>query len=234
MKKYLSLVLLFCAIGTFAKPKHSYIRIKTSKGECIIMLYNQTPKHRDNFLKLAGEGFYNGTLFHRVINAFMIQGGDPNSKNATAEQALGSGDLGYRVDAEFRDSLFHKKGVLAAARDNNPEKSSSASQFYLVQGKIFTDADLDKTRMSRMNGRIIPDSQREVYKTTGGTPHLDGNYTVYGEIVQGLEMIDAIASVSTNALDRPLENISMEVSVLKNREARKVEKRRLGLKNSPL
>lgn len=198
------------------------------------MLYNQTPKHRDNFLKLATEGFYNGTLFHRVINGFMIQGGDPDSKNAKPEQALGSGDLGYRVEAEFRDSLFHKKGVLAAARDNNPEKSSSASQFYLVQGKKFTDAELDQTRVSRMNGRFIPDSQREVYRTIGGTPHLDGNYTVYGEVVQGIEMIDSIASVSTNAMNRPLENIRMEVSVLKNSEGRKIEKKRRGLKNSPL
>lgn len=234
MKKYISFVLLFCALGTVAKPKHSYVRIKTSKGECIIMLYNQTPKHRDNFLKLANEGFYNGTLFHRVIKNFMIQGGDPDSKAAKPEQALGSGDLGYRVDAEFRDSLFHKKGVLAAARDNNPEKSSSASQFYLVQGRKFTDAELDQTRMNRMNGRVIPEAHRQVYKTLGGTPHLDGNYTVYGEIVHGVEMVDTIASVSTNAMDRPMDDISMEVSVLKNREARKIEKRRLGLKNSPL
>ncbi len=198
------------------------------------MLYNQTPKHRDNFLKLTKEGFYNGTLFHRVISQFMIQGGDPDSKTAAAGQALGSGDLGYRVEAEFRDSLFHKKGVLAAARDNNPEKASSASQFYLVQGKIFTDEELDKTRMSRMNGRIIPESQRRIYKSLGGTPHLDGNYTVYGEIVQGLAMVDAIASVATSPANRPLEDIPMEVTILKKSEARKLEKRRLGLKNSPL
>jgi cyclophilin family peptidyl-prolyl cis-trans isomerase len=200
----------------------------------VIMLYNQTPKHRDNFLKLARQGFYNGTLFHRVINSFMIQGGDPNSKTATPEQALGSGDLGYRVEAEFRDSIFHKKGVLAAARDNNPEKSSSASQFYLVQGKIFTDAELDKTRMDRMDGRIIPGSQRQVYKTIGGTPHLDGKYTVYGEIVKGFDMVDTIASVATNAMDRPLEDIKMEIAILTNREARKLEKGNPHLKNLPL
>jgi peptidyl-prolyl cis-trans isomerase B (cyclophilin B) len=198
------------------------------------MLYNQTPKHRDNFLKLAKEGFYNGTLFHRVINEFMIQGGDPDSKTAAAGHQLGSGDLGYRVEAEFRDSLFHKKGVLAAARDNNPEKASSASQFYLVQGKKFTDETLDQTRMNRMNGRVIPESQRAVYKTLGGTPHLDGNYTVYGEVVQGLAMVDAIAAVATSSTNRPVEDISMEVSILTKREARKLEKRRLGLKNNPL
>lgn len=234
MKKYLIFTLLCCALGTFAKPKHNYALIKTSKGECVIMLYNQTPKHRDNFLKLARQGFYNGTLFHRVINSFMIQGGDPNSKTATPEQALGSGDLGYRVEAEFRDSIFHKKGVLAAARDNNPEKSSSASQFYLVQGKIFTDAELDKTRMDRMDGRIIPDSQRQIYKTIGGTPHLDGKYTVYGEIVKGFDMVDTIASVATNAMDRPLEDIKMEIAILTNREARKLEKGNPHLKNVPL
>lgn len=197
------------------------------------MLYNQTPKHRDNFIKLTKDGFYNGTLFHRVINAFMIQGGDPDSKGAKPEQALGSGDLGYRVDAEFRDSLFHKKGVIAAARDNNPEKSSSSSQFYLVQGKIFDDAEIDKVRMTRMNGRIIPENQRRVYKTLGGTPHLDGNYTVYGEIVQGIDMVDTIASVKTNPGDRPTEDISMEVTLLKKGEARRIEKK-LGLKNNVL
>ena len=234
MKSYLLLLLLSFALTSGAKPKHSYIRIKTSKGECIVMLYNQTPKHRDNFLKLAKEGFYNGTLFHRVIKDFMIQGGDPDSKTAAPLQVLGSGDLGYLVDAEFRDSLFHKKGVLAAARDNNPSKASSASQFYLVQGKKFTDEELDKTRMNRMNGRLIPDSQRAIYKTLGGTPHLDGNYTVYGEIVQGLAMVDTIASVVTSASNRPSDDISMEVSILTKSETRKLEKRRLGLKNNPL
>ena len=234
MKYYLLLLMLFFALASGAKPKHSYIRIKTSKGECIVMLYNQTPKHRDNFLKLAKEGFYNGTLFHRVIKDFMIQGGDADSKTASPSQVLGSGDLGYLIDAEFRDSLFHKKGVLAAARDNNPLKASSASQFYLVHGKKFTDEELDKTRMNRMNGRLIPDSQRAIYKTLGGTPHLDGNYTVYGEIVQGFVMVDTIASVVTSASNRPSDDISMEVSILTKSETRKLEKRRLGLKNNPL
>ena len=234
MKQILTLVFLFATITAFAaKPKHSYVRVKTSKGECIIMLYNQTPKHRDNFLKLAKEGFYNGTLFHRVIKEFMIQGGDPDSKNAKVGQALGSGDLGYKVDAEFRDSLFHKKGVLAAARDNNPEKASSASQFYIVHGKIWTDETLDQVQQNRMQGRQIPDTQRQVYKTIGGTPHLDQNYTVYGEVVKGLEMVDAVASVQTAPGDRPLEDVKMEVSVLKKGQARKLEKA-LGLKNNTL
>lgn len=233
MKRYLFIILLFCAAEVSAKPRHSYVRIKTQQGECIVMLYNQTPKHRDNFLKLTKERFYDGTLFHRVIQDFMIQGGDPDSKSAKPGQTLGSGDLGYRVDAEFRDSLFHKKGVLAAARDNNPEKASSSSQFYIVKGKKFTPEELEKTRMSRMNGRLIPQSQREVYRTIGGTPHLDGNYTVYGEVVQGLELVDTIAAVKTAPGDRPVENISMEVSVLKRGEARRLEKK-LGLKSNPL
>ena len=233
MKKYLTLALILVISTINAKPKHDYVRIKTNKGECIIMLYNQTPKHHDNFLKLAKEGFYNGTLFHRVIQEFMIQGGDPNSKTAKQGQQLGEGDLGYRVDAEFRDSLFHKKGVLAAARDNNAEKASSASQFYIVQGKKWTDETLDEIRKKRMENRVIPESQRKVYKELGGTPHLDQNYTVYGEVVQGIEMVDTIAAVKKSPTDRPLEDISMEVSLLKRGEARKMEKK-LGLKNNTL
>jgi cyclophilin family peptidyl-prolyl cis-trans isomerase len=233
MKKLSVFLLIFCAGSVFAKPKHDFVKIKTSKGECIIMLYNQTPKHRDNFLKLSKEGFYNGTLFHRVIKEFMIQGGDPDSKTAKPGQALGEGDLKYRVEAEFRDSIFHKKGVLAAARDNNPQKESSASQFYIVQGKKWTDATLDDVQMKRMNGRIIPESQRRVYKEQGGTPHLDQNYTVYGEVVSGIEMIDAIAELKTGPSDRPVEDVSMIVSVLKKGEARKIEKK-LNLKHNTL
>jgi peptidyl-prolyl cis-trans isomerase B (cyclophilin B) len=233
MIKLGSVLLILCATSVFAKPKHDFVKIKTNKGECIIMLYNQTPKHRDNFLKLSNEGFYNGTLFHRVIKEFMIQGGDPDSKTAKPGQVLGEGDLKYRVEAEFRDSLFHKKGVLAAARDNNPQKESSASQFYIVQGKKWTDATLDDVQMKRMNGRIIPESQRKVYKELGGTPHLDQNYTVYGEVVKGIEMVDTIAAVKTGTADRPLEDVSMMVSVLKKGEARKLEKK-LNLKYNPL
>jgi len=233
MKKLSVFLLIFCAGSVFAKPKHDFVKIKTSKGECIIMLYNQTPKHRDNFLKLSREGFYNGTLFHRVIKEFMIQGGDPDSKTAKPGQTLGEGDLKYRIEAEFRDSLFHKKGVLAAARDNNPQKESSASQFYIVQGKKWTDATLDDVQMKRMNGRIIPELQRRVYKELGGTPHLDQNYTVYGEVVSGIEMIDAIAELKTGPSDRPVEDVSMMVSVLKKGEARKIEKK-LNLKHNTL
>jgi len=208
----------------FGKPKNSYIRITTNKGSCVVKLYNQTPKHRDNFLKLTKEGFYDGTLFHRVIENFMIQGGDPDSKDAKQGQILGNGDLGYRIQPEFRDSLFHKKGALAAARDNNPEKASSASQFYIVQGKTFTDEELDMIEQQRLGGRKIPDWQRKVYKTLGGTPHLDQNYTVFGEVAVGIAMVDSIASVPTDENDRPLEDIRIQVKILKKREAKKLEK----------
>jgi cyclophilin family peptidyl-prolyl cis-trans isomerase len=234
MKRILTLLFLLSTLSTFAaKPGHDYVRVKTNQGECIIMLYNQTPKHHDNFLKLAKEGFYNGTLFHRVIKDFMIQGGDPDSKTAKAAQALGGGDLGYKVEAEFREDLFHKKGVLAAARDNNPEKASSASQFYIVHGKMWTDETLDQLQQKRLEGRQIPAAHRQAYKTIGGVPHLDQNYTVYGEVVKGLELIDTIAAVKTATGDRPVEDVKMEVSVLKKREARKLEKA-LGLKNNTL
>ena len=153
----------------------------------------------------------------------MIQGGDPDSKNATPEAMLGNGGPKYTVPAEFRDSLFHKKGVLAAARDNNPEKASSGSQFYLVQGKVFTDEQLDNVEKNRLKHKI-PEYQRAVYKTLGGTPHLDRNYTVYGEVVKGIALIDSIAAVETGNANRPKEDVKMTVTVLKKREARRLEK----------
>jgi cyclophilin family peptidyl-prolyl cis-trans isomerase len=224
MKKLLTLLLSLCIVSAFAaKPKNQYVKITTSKGEVIIKLYNETPLHRDNFLKLAKEGFYNGTIFHRVIKEFMIQGGDPDSKNATPEAMLGNGGLKYTIPAEFRDSLFHKKGVLAAARDNNPEKASSSSQFYIVQGKVWTDSALNVTEEKRLKFKI-PEWQRQVYKTIGGSPHLDKNYTVYGEVVKGLEMVDNIAAMPTGNANRPKEDVKMTVTVLKKKEVRKLER----------
>lgn len=224
MKNYFTVILCLCFISVFsAKPKHQYVKIKTAQGECIIKLYNETPLHRDNFLKLTKEGIFNGVLFHRVIKDFMIQGGDPDSKTAVKGALLGEGTVGYTVPAEFRDSLFHKKGVLAAARDDNPEKASSGSQFYLVQGKKFTDEQLDAIEKNRLKFKI-PAAQREVYKTLGGAPHLDRNYTVYGEIVKGIEMVDKIAVVETDGNNRPLNDVKMTITVLKRREAKKLEK----------
>ena len=232
MKKTLIACLVFLSLNAFAaKPKHQFVRISTEKGTCVVLLYNQTPLHRDNFVKITQEGKLSETLFHRVIKGFMIQGGDPDSKTAKPGQALGDGDWGYTVPAEFRDSLFHKKGVLAAARDDIPSKASSACQFYLAQGKVFTDEQLDLLEQNRLK-RKIPTWQREVYKTLGGIPHLDQNYTVFGEVVQGIEMIDTIAAVKTGAADRPVDDVRMTVTVLKKKEAKKLEKS-LGLASKP-
>lgn len=226
MKRVLLFILLVSSISVFAaKPKNQYVRIKTQYGECIIMLYNETPLHRDNFLKLTKKGYYNGTLFHRVIKSFMIQGGDPDSKNAKPDSLLGEGGPKYTIPAEFRDSLFHKKGVLAAAREGdlvNPEKASSGSQFYLVQGKVFTDEQLNSLEEKRLKFKI-PEWQRQVYKTIGGVPHLDRNYTVYGQIVVGPELVDKIAGMETDKNDRPKQDVKMDITVLKKREAKKLE-----------
>jgi len=192
-------------------------------GECIIQLYNETPLHRDNFIKLIKTKVFDGTLFHRVIKDFMIQGGDPDSKNAKPGAEIGEGTVGYTVPAEFRDSLFHKKGVLGAARDDNAEKASSGSQFYIVQGKKFTDEQLDAVETNRLKFKLSPE-HREVYKTIGGTPHLDRNYTVFGEVVRGLDLVDKVAVVPTDPKDRPLADVKMTVTVLKRREARRLEK----------
>ncbi|HEY9561895.1 MAG TPA: peptidylprolyl isomerase [Anseongella sp.] len=209
--------------GKSAQQQH-YIKISTSYGSSIIRLYDETPLHRDNMLKLIRDGFYDSLLFHRVIEEFMIQGGDPDSRDAAPGERLGEGEApGPRIQAEFRDSLFHKKGVIAAARDNNPEKASSNCQFYIVQGQVFTDQQLDQLENTRLGGRKIPAWQREVYKTTGGTPHLDQSYTVFGEVVSGLDMVDDIAAVETDAHDRPLKDVTMSIRELTRREVRQLE-----------
>ncbi|HMK19891.1 MAG TPA: peptidylprolyl isomerase [Chitinophagaceae bacterium] len=195
------------------KDRKRDVLMQTTMGDMVIRLSDSTPLHRDNFLKLVKVGYYDSLLFHRVIKNFMIQGGDPNSKRAEAGKPLGDGSPGYTVPAEFRKTLFHKKGALAAARmgDNiNPAKESSGSQFYIAQGKVFTDAGLDSVETFRLNGRKIPAVQREVYKTIGGTPHLDQGYTVYGEVVKGLDVVDKIAAVQTSRgqdRDRPLQDV---------------------------
>lgn len=194
--------------------KPAMVQITTDYGTIKIKLYDETPQHRDNFIKLTREGFYNGTLFHRVIQGFMIQGGDPNSKNAPAGQPLGMGDVGYTIPAEFNHALIHKKGALCAARTQNPTKASSGCQFYIVQGKTYTDAELDQMEM-RAGIKYTP-AQREIYKKSGGTPHLDMDYTVYGEVTEGLDVVDKIAAVQTNrqAGDRPVQDVKMTVKVI--------------------
>ena len=198
-----------------AAPDNSIkIKIVTDSGTMIVKLYDSTPLHRDNFVKLVKEGFYDSLMFHRIIQGFMIQGGDPNSKNAAPEIMLGNGgDNMARIPAEFRKSLYHKKGVLAAARDGNPEKASSACQFYIVQGKPLTDAELDM-----MEGRIGSKytlEQRNTYKKIGGTPFLDQNYTVFGEVIAGLNVVDKIASAPKAPGDRPIGDIRMKMEVVK-------------------
>ncbi len=189
------------------------IKVTTDSGVMVIRLYDKTPLHRDNFIKLANERFFDSLIFHRVIQGFMIQGGDPQSKNAITGQMLGSGDVGYTVAAEFDTSLFHKKGALAAARTNNPEKASSGCQFYIVQGKQYSDAELNNMEM--MKGRKYSSAQRNMYKTMGGTPQLDMEYTVFGEVESGFEVIDKIASVSKNMYDRPAGDVRMYIQVIK-------------------
>jgi len=262
---YLTLILAFIFLSCQKKQSNEVpikeerktIKIETDKGILLLELYNETPLHRDNFIKLTEAGLYDSLLFHRVIESFMIQGGDPDSKYAQSGVVLGNGGLDYKIDAEFHPELFHKKGALAAARDGNLKRASSATQFYIVQGKIFNDSLLERAevrinnwlaqhafkndpankqlldslekalveqndeRYNFYNDRIvkmsetyhnfdkysIPEKQREVYKTIGGAPHLDQNYTVFGEVVEGFDVIDSIASSKTDSLDRPIIDV---------------------------
>lgn len=222
MKKITLIGLLLCiTISSFTqkdstitkKDRKKDVLLQTTMGDITIRLSDSTPLHRDNFLKLVKVGFYDSLLFHRVMNGFMIQGGDPDSRSAKPGMPLGMGGPGYTVPAEFRETMFHKKGVIAAARmpDNvNPEKASSGSQFYLAQGKVYTDAELDQMEQQRLQGKKIPETYRAAYKTIGGIPHLDHNYTVYGEVVQGIEVIDKIAAVEVSKgrdLNRPVTDV---------------------------
>ncbi|SEK63154.1 peptidyl-prolyl cis-trans isomerase B (cyclophilin B) [Chitinophaga rupis] len=214
MKKLL-LLLLLLSTGFGAMSKHRKVKVTTPYGTMIIQLYDQTPLHRNNFIKLAKAHFYDSILFHRVIKGFMIQGGDPESKHAQPGAMLGNGENGYTVPAEFRLDLFHKKGVLAAARDDNPAKASSGCQFYIVQGKKWTDAELDQLEQGRLGGRKIPVDQREIYKTIGGTPQLDQSYTIFGQVIAGMEVIDKIADMKTDGNDRPLTDVPMKIRLVK-------------------
>ena len=251
-------------IGCNTNKEENLYKIETSYGDITIRLYEETPKHTENFEKLVKKGFYEDLLFHRVIEGFMIQGGDPVSKDAPKGTLLGEEDAGYTLPAEFNDSLFHKKGIIAAAREGdqvNPEKRSSSSQFYIVQGKVFTNEELDKLE-NRINASTkkratqkyiqqatvegmeenkeidyevlipqaeayaqhymdsvgyykIPEFKREAYRTIGGTPRLDGNYTVFGEVVEGMEVIDKIASIDTDENDRPVNDVVMDIKKIK-------------------
>ena len=236
MKKLLSLSLLMFALIsiTYAdkkeqknkKEKNTYVEMKTTMGTMVLKLYNETPLHRDNFINLVKSKLYDSLLFHRIIANFMIQGGDPTSKYARPGVPLGSGEITGvpRIPAEFNPALYHKKGALAAARDGNPEKASSNCQFYIVVGKKFTDADLD--RMQSYNGWKYTAEQREMYRTVGGTPHLDNNYTVYGELVSGMDVLEAISTVKTAPGDRPLEDVRIIKAKLLKKFKEKKEKKK--------
>lgn len=274
--KYLTILilafLLACTTSTeettsSTEAERVKVKLTTTKGDLVLQLYNETPLHRDNFVKIVEDGVLDSLLFHRVIENFMIQGGDTNSKMAQEGDTLGSGDLPYQVPAEITPNLFHKKGVLAAARGGHPERVSSSTQFYIVQGKVFNDSLLNQAE-TRINGWLaeyyimhdsayssdldsllaaydtedwqtarrissrfyklakdyenfekyqIPEAHREVYKTLGGTPHLDQNYTVFGEVIAGLSVVDSIASIETNDLDRPLKDIRIvRAEIVKN------------------
>ena len=209
---------------TSCKKKEVHVVLETTQGNIELKLYDLTPQHRDNFKALVKEGAYDSLLFHRVIRDFMIQGGDPDSKTAAPGILLGEGDRPYTLPAEFKleEGIFHRRGTLAAARESddvNPEQRSSAMQFYIVWGKIFDDEGLDKVQArldARTGGRVkLTPEMREVYKTVGGTPHLDGQYTVFGEVVSGMDVVDAIQQVATDENDRPLEDVRILKARLK-------------------
>lgn len=231
--RILPLLILFC-IGAVVSISATYhydakreemVVITTKYGDMTVRLYPETPLHKANFLKLVNESFYDSTLFHRVIKGFMIQGGDPDSKNAPSGAALGMGGPGYTIPAEFNSAFIHKKGALSAARQGdavNPNKESSGSQFYIVQGKTVPTADLEKmvAQKNRNSGElssVYSPEQINTYNTLGGTPHLDGDYTVFGEVVEGLEVIDAIADQSVDRRSRPIEDIVMSMKIVKKK-----------------
>ena len=200
--------------------KMTKVKLETSMGDIVFVLFNETPQHRNNFIKLVKEGYYDGVLFHRVIKDFMIQTGDCNSKNAGPNTMLGEGDPGYTIEAEFvYPKYFHKRGAVAAARTPdfmNPERRSSGSQFYIVTGRYFSSDDLK--RMSESNGITMTDEQIDAYTSVGGAPHLDGEYTVFGEVIEGMDVVDKIQNAETNRDlgDRPVTDIKIiKASIVK-------------------
>ena len=217
MKKSLLTLFVIAIVSINAFAQKNKVKIETEYGNIIVMLYDSTPQNTQNMVKLAKEHVYDSTLFHRVIPEFMIQGGDPDSKNAKPGQMLGEGGLKYTVPAEINNVYYHKKGALGVARDNTPDKSGSPTQFYLVVGRKFNDADLDN--LTKRTGRVFTPEQREVYKTIGGTPHLDGNYTVFGEVIEGQDIVDKIALEPRDKHDRPNKDIRiLSLKVMKKKK----------------
>ena len=210
-------MLLFSINGFSQKSKkQTKVLISTSYGDMTLVLYNETLQHRDNFIKLVKDEFYDGTLFHRVIAGFMIQGGDPDSKTAVKGQMLGNGGPGHTVPAEFNKKFYHKRGALSAARmgdGSNPQKASSGSQFYIVQGKKYNRNNLES--MGKRSGANYTEDQIKAYEMEGGTPQLDMNYTVFGEVIKGFDVIDKIAAVAKGRADRPQEDVKMTMKIVK-------------------
>jgi cyclophilin family peptidyl-prolyl cis-trans isomerase len=219
MKKvFIIFILLLVNQALTAQSKKDYlVTITTPWGDMHAILHDQTPQHKSNFLKLVDDKFYDDLLFHRIINLFMIQGGDPDSRTAKQGTMLGNGENGYKVPAEITPELFHKRGALAAARDGNPAKASSGCQFYVVQGQVWNDETL-KERMMRTPQRVFTDAQKQVYKTIGGVPHLDGNYTVFGQVIDNLWVIDSVATQKRDGNNRPLKDIQMKITCKKMRK----------------
>jgi peptidyl-prolyl cis-trans isomerase B (cyclophilin B) len=207
--------------GLRKKDRKKDIAIETTRGTIVIRLSDSTPLHRDNFLLLVKKGYYDSLLFHRVIRNFMIQSGDPGSRDGHPGKPMsqgGNNGPGYTIPAEFRPTLYHHRGAVGAARLNdneNPTRASSGSQFYIVQGKRFTDAGLDSMETYRLKGRKIPADQREAYKTIGGAPHLDQTYTIFGEVIRGMDIVDSIAAVPTSG--PPLDRPTVEVRILRTK-----------------
>jgi peptidylprolyl isomerase/peptidyl-prolyl cis-trans isomerase B (cyclophilin B) len=204
-----ALAMSFLCLTSCAQGNEPIVELNTNMGKIRLQLFNETPQHRDNFLKLVGEHRYDGLLFHRVIKQFMIQAGDINSKDAPPDMQLGSGDLGYTVPAEFvYPKYFHRRGMLCAARqgdDINPAKASSASQFYIVTGKYYTDAELQ--RMQAQTGKTLSPEQIQAYMLEGGAPHLDGSYTVFGKVIKGMKVVEKIEMTPTGTGDRPVKDV---------------------------
>ena len=215
--KHILITLLFSVAASYTvyAQQRTEVLLETSEGNIRIALYDETPRHRDNFVKLVSEHFYDSLLFHRVIANFMIQGGDPDSRRAEPGQELGNGDVGYTIEPEFRlPQLYHRRGVVAAARegdDVNPERRSSGCQFYIVWGKTFSSADIDKVQQrldaATNNSVKLTPEQIKTYRRVGGTPHLDGQYTVFGEVVEGLDVVNRIQRVDTDDYDRPINDV---------------------------
>ena len=222
MRKFILLTLILMAYMTAdsncqfsTNEQLTKVQIRTDSGTITIVLYDETPLHRDNFIKLTKSGYFDNQLFHRLIKNFMIQGGDPNSKNADKGELLGQGGPSYTIPAEFNPNYFHKKGALAAARkgdDVNPSKASSGSQFYIVQGNVYSLAQLDMMVTRNMHAPFT-DAEKEAYTQIGGSPHLDGSYTVFGEVIEGFEVLDKLMRVPVDAYDRPLTDLKFSIKI---------------------